>query len=249
MTNATCKNLALFSLVCISCAACRKSTAPVTEDSARSALPPAVAPASAPVPSAATLTTPDAPKSPPRVKATKALNVDEEFARHAIRNADFEEPMTALLAKQLGGQDAMEAACKGSLRKDPVEIGSMVFGDVDGDGYEEAAVTAFSCQAGEAGPDLFAVFKLSAKGDIAELNFEPRKWNQPFKGRDPSVGLRGAPTIAIERGKLVQQYPIFTEKDGGCCATGGTRRFIYRWDGHQFILDDIIDIPPDKAGN
>ncbi len=185
---------------------------------------------------------------PTLVKTSGGPSVDEQFAHQSIRNTDFDKPMTALLAKQLGGRGAMKAACKDSLRKDPVEIESTVFGDVDGDGNEEAAVSAFSCQAGQAGPDLFAVFKLSAKGELVEMSFELRKWNQPFKERDPSVGLRGAPTIAIEHGRLAKLYGIFTDKDGGCCPTGGTRKFLYRWDGHQFVLDDIIDVPPEHAG-
>jgi hypothetical protein len=239
------ERVALLFVLAVSCVACRKSATPTDDKVARPSAP--AAPVHVVPPTVASRPNPQIP--PPPFKSSAGVTVDEEFAKHSIRNVSFEEPMTAALAKQLGGQRAMEAACKESYRQEPVEISQTVFGDLDGDGADEAAVTAISCQAGNAGPDLFAVFKQTADGEIHEMPFEARKWIEPFKGRDPSIGLRSAPTIAIENGKLVKGFPIFRDKDGGCCATGGTRKFIYCWDGHQFVLDDIIDVPPDKAGN
>jgi hypothetical protein len=175
--------------------------------------------------------------------------VQEPAVDRSIRNHDFVALTETKFARPLGGGDKVREACAELGRTEPVEIFETVFGDLDGDGREEAAVSAISCQAGSAGPDLFAVFKLSGSGEISELNFEQRKWNEPFKGKDPSAALRSAPRISIEDGRLVKSYGIFKEKDAGCCATGGTRKFLYRWDGHQFALDDIIDLPPEKAGN
>ena len=140
----------------------------------------------------------------------------------------------------------MHDACKGALRTG-TEISTKAFGDLDGDGREEAAVTAFSCLAGNGGPDLIAVFTMSREGVVRELKVEPRTWNQPFKGRDVTVGLRGQMTVAIESGRMIEKFPIFKETDGGCCASGGIREFIYRWDGSQLVLDDVVDVPEQAA--
>ena len=136
----------------------------------------------------------------------------------------------------------MHDACEGALRTG-IEISTKAFGDLDGDGREDAAVTAFSCMAGNGGPDLTAVFTMKRDGIVRELPIEPRLWNQPFKGRDTTVGLRGQGTVAIENGRMIKKFPIFKETDPGCCATGGVREFVYRWDGHQLVLDDVVDVP------
>jgi hypothetical protein len=136
-------------------------------------------------------------------------------------------------------------ACKNALGTG-IEISTIAFGDLDGDGREEAAVTAFSCQAGNGGPDLVAVFTLNPNGTLRELAIEKRKWNEPFKGRDPSLGLRGQMTVAIENDRLIEKFPIFKETDPGCCASAGTRKFIYRWRSDRLVLEDVVDLtsPP-----
>jgi hypothetical protein len=74
-----------------------------------------------------------------------------------------------VLAKQLGGREAMEEACKDAQRDTPVEIENTAFGDLDGDGYEETAVLAFSCQVDQVGPDLFAVYNRLKSVELVEL--------------------------------------------------------------------------------
>jgi hypothetical protein len=44
-------------------------------------------------------------------------------------------------------------------------------------------------------------------------------------------------------------YGIYEDADPNCCPEGGERRFIYKWDGHQFVLDDMIDVPREKSGH
>ena len=163
----------------------------------------------------------------------------------SIRKADFEDLMKAPFLKSAHATN-MHHACKGALRTG-IEISTRAFGDLDGDGREEAAVTAFSCVAGNGGPDLIAVFTMNPEGVVRELKIEPRTWNQPFKGHDPTMGLRGQMTVAIESGRMIEKFPIFKETDGGCCASGGIREFVYRWDGSQLVLDDVVDVPEQPA--
>lgn len=132
-------------------------------------------------------------------------------------------------------------ACKDALQTG-IEISTKAFGDLDGDGREEAAVTAFSCFAGNGGPDLIAVFTLNPNGPVRELPIEKIKWNDPFKGHDPSSGLPGQMTVAIEHERLIEKFPIFKETDRECCASGGTREFIYKWKADKLILEDVVDL-------
>jgi len=159
----------------------------------------------------------------------------------SIRTANFEELMKASFLRSMHATN-MDGACKDSLRKE-VEISTRAFGDLDGDGREEAAVTAFSCLAGNGGPDLVSVFKLNRDGAIRELKIEPRKWTQPFEGRDLTQGLRGQMTVAIDNGRMIEKFPIFKATDAECCATGGFREFIYRWDGAKLALTEVVDVP------
>jgi hypothetical protein len=165
----------------------------------------------------------------------------------AIRREDLEDEMTVSFLRSVHATNLPEA-CKGALGTG-IGLSSKAYGDLDGDGREEAAVTAFSCMAGKGGPDLIAVFGLTANGKVRELPIEPRKWNAPFNGRDPSLGLRGQMAVAIENGRLFERFPIFKDSDPDCCASAGTREFIYRWKVDKLVLDDIVDLatPPPPA--
>ncbi len=151
--------------------------------------------------------------------------------------------MTGVLTKQLGGEQAMKEACEDSLRHEPVEIEKTVFGDLDGDGYEEAAVTAFSCQVGQAGPDLFAVFKQEASGKIVELPLQEAQDVPKFKGTDLLNDLRGPWTIQIDKGQLIVKYLIWAKDAPKCGDADCTRDFVYHWDGQKLALTDILQSP------
>ncbi|HET8922393.1 MAG TPA: hypothetical protein VFN26_05285 [Candidatus Acidoferrum sp.] len=140
----------------------------------------------------------------------------------------------------------MKEACEESLRRDDTDItiASTSFGDLDGDGREEAAVTGYSCMAGTYGTDVMAVFKLQPTGEIVEMDWDRSLRGKLFQGHNPFEGLRGKMGVSIEQGKLTEVYPVYAKDDPNSSPSLGTREFVYRWDGHQFILDDIIGIPP-----
>lgn len=182
----------------------------------------------------------------PTQSSGPAVTAPGSDTRHdsAIRREDLEDEMTISFLKSVHATN-LHDACKDALGTG-IEISTKAYGDLDGDGREEAAVTAFSCQAGNGGPDLIAVFTLSPNGKVFELPIEPRKWSEPFRGRDPSLGLRRQMTVAIENSRLIEKFPIFKETDPGCCASAGTREFIYRWKSNKLVLEDIVDLatPP-----
>jgi hypothetical protein len=170
--------------------------------------------------------------------AAHAGNASPDSA--AIRREGLEDEMTISFLRSVHSTN-LHDACKDALGTG-IEMSTRAYGDLDGDGREEAAVTAFSCLAGNGGPDLIAVFTLTPNSKVEELPIEKRKWNEPFKGRDPSIGLRGQMTVAIENGRLIEKFPIFKETDPGCCASGGTREFIFGWKSDKLVLDDIVDL-------
>jgi len=116
------------------------------------------------------------------------------------------------------------------------------FGDLDRDGHEDAVIAGLSCLAGTGGIDVFAVDRLDASGQAAPLPVTVHRG--PFDGRDPYEGLRGKMSVAIEAGRLVQVFPVYRETDPNCCPSAGTRKFLYRWTGQDFVLDRVVDIRP-----
>ena len=140
----------------------------------------------------------------------------------------------------------LESAC-GEGQKPLQSLAPILYGDLDGDGQEEAAIEGFSCLSGNGGADFSGVVKLMPDRKLAVLPIEPMPTT--FKGRNAYADLRGHMVIEIKDGRLHQVYAIYTGTEANCCPEGGERRFIYRWDGHRFALDDMIDIPPAKSGS
>ena len=135
----------------------------------------------------------------------------------------------------------------GDGQKPLQSLAPVLYGDLDGDGQEEAVVEGWSCLSGNGGADFRGVLKVNSDGRLSVLPIEsmPKK----FKGRDTYADLRGHMVVEIKDGRLCEVYGIYNGSDPNCCPEGGERRFIYRWDGHRFALDDMIDVPPAKGGN
>lgn len=130
----------------------------------------------------------------------------------------------------------------GEGQKPIQSLAPFLYGDLDGDVQEEAAFMAFTCMSGTGGVDFFGVLKLLPGGTIVALPIQdaPKR----FKGRDPYQGLRGHLRLEISGGRLLEAFPVYNGNEPNCCSEGGERKFVYRWDGHQFVFDDIIDVPP-----
>jgi len=176
---------------------------------------------------------PAAPKPLPLVKHSDEVKATNKRAREAIRDADFEELLTSVLSQRLGGERAMKEACEDSRKDEPVEVEDRVFGDLDGDGYEDAAVTAFSCQAGQSPPDLLAVFKQKDSANIVELPLDDMGNASKFAGEDILDNLRGPWRIEIDKGELVVRYLIWAPDAPKCGDADCTADFIYRWNGQK----------------
>lgn len=89
----------------------------------------------------------------------------------------------------------LDAAC-GDGQKPLQGIAPVLYGDLDGDGQEEAAVQGFSCLAGNGGADFRGILKLLPSGKLSVLPTEPLP--KKFKGRDVLADLRGHMVIEIK---------------------------------------------------
>ena len=129
-----------------------------------------------------------------------------------------------------------------------MEVG-VQYGDLDGDGQDEAVYQGFTCMSGTAGVDYFGVLKMLPDGKLVPLPIESQR--NGFKGRhDLYHGLRGHLRLEIKKGRLVEIFPLYAnDNECNACSSGGEREFFYRWDGHQFTLDDIMDTPPEPNKN
>jgi len=165
-------------------------------------------------------------------------------ANPAIRSVDLQPFIESHLSDLKPDFADLTTDC-GEGRKPLQSLAPPLYGDLDGDGEEEAAVEGWSCLSGNGGADFSGVLKLLPGEKLTVLPIDPLP--KIFKGRNPYAGLRGHMALAIQEGRLEQIYGIYKDSDPNCCPEGGERRFIYRWDGHRFALDDIIDVPPGKG--
>ena len=139
----------------------------------------------------------------------------------------------------------LDEVCAGGQPR--IQNVTLEYGDLGGDGREEALYEGFTCYSGTGGADFFGVLKLKPDGKLVALRIAPTP--KVFKGRNPEQNLRlPKQRHAIQNGRLGVIYPVYKNEDE-CytCATGGERQFVHRWDGHQFALDDIIDVPQERV--
>jgi hypothetical protein len=182
---------------------------------------------------------PAPPKPSPLAKYSDEVKTADKRAREPMRDADFEELMTSVLSKRLGGEQAMKAAGGDSEKREPVRVEARVFGDLYGEDYEEAAVTAFSCQALQSPPDLLAVFKQEDSGKIVELPVDDMGNASKFAGKEILDHLRGPRRIEIDKGQLVVRYLIWALNAPKCGEADCTADLIYRWHGQKLALTKI----------
>ena len=155
------------------------------------------------------------------------------------------------LEKHLGelNPELSDLATDCGADQEPIRfLARMQYGDLDGDGQEEAVAQGLSCMSGTYGEDFYGVLKLMPDRTITVLPIDATR-PKVFKGQDPQEGLRGKLFWSIEGNKLTEQYPVYADGDPNAEPSRGTRKFVFRWNGQQFVLDDIIDVPPEKSGS
>jgi hypothetical protein len=179
--------------------------------------------------------------------ATQALATSEnsQISHKSIHDVDVEEFVTTHYIELDPNLESLKEEC--GEGQDPIRSVEIQYGDVDGDGQEEALFQGYTCMAGSAGVDYSGIVKLQPGGTLVGLPIAPAP--DTFKGRNPFEGLRGHVRLNFENGRFVETYPVYKGDECEACSSGGLRRFVFRWNGHEFVLDDIINVPQDQAGN
>jgi hypothetical protein len=177
------------------------------------------------------------PRPPPSGAVVKAASI------RAVDIKAFVETHVGELNPDLAD---LETDC-GEGQKPVQSLAPVRYGDLDGEGQEEAAIEGWSCLSGTGGADFWGVLKLMPDGKIAILPIEPMP--KSIKGRNPYQGLRGHIRLEIQEGRLVEIFPTYPDEKACNNCSEGERRFVYRWDGQRFVLDDIIDVPASKTGS
>ena len=162
-----------------------------------------------------------------------------KFAK-SIRDVDLMAYIKTHLAEISPDMADLDTTC-GEGQAAVLSIAPIQYGDLDGDGQEEAAFEGFSCLSGTGGADFWGVLKLVPNGKIKVLPIE--EIPKTFKGRDVSAGLRGHLVLQIHNGYLHQVLPIYNEGNANCCPNGGERHFVFRWNNQKFALQDVFDVP------
>jgi hypothetical protein len=165
-------------------------------------------------------------------------------ANSAIRSIDLKPFIESHLGELNPDLADLETDC-GEGQKSIQSLAPLQYGDLDGDGQQEAAFLAWTCLSGNGGADLFGVLKRMPDGKLTALPIEPIP--KLFKGRNPSENLRGHMNVKIREGRLVQMFPVYASEEACNNCAEGERDLVYRWDGHRFALDDIIEVPPQKS--
>ncbi len=117
----------------------------------------------------------------------------------------------------------------------------VAYGDLDGDGKEEAVVSAFSCLSGTGGRDIFGVFRLDGRGTVSSMPVHEKT----ALVRGKSSHFAGHKQLNLTGGKLVESFPLYREGDPNCCPTGGGREIHFRWSGSAFEVSAVKDNPPE----
>jgi hypothetical protein len=125
--------------------------------------------------------------------------------------------------------------------------GAVYYGDLDGDGRDEAAVGVVCSNLGgtAAGQLAFASVIFTARRD--ELRsigiITPR---QPLDGAASHVPLVGLAGMKIRRGRVIAREAWYGPSDGTCCASGRARTIWTYERGRLRPIRTMVDRPPSR---
>ena len=124
---------------------------------------------------------------------------------------------------------------------EPIKGIKVAYADLLGDGNEEAIVEATTCAMGNGGADIVEVFRLDQTGNPVSLKIDDSK----FPLEDLYKGQFRTPRLQASNGKLIRW---FTRHASGGSAVQETKRIItYKWNGDEFFIEKVQDLPLDAA--
>ncbi len=129
---------------------------------------------------------------------------------------------------------------------DSCEAGStnvqdVFYGDLTGDGVEEAVVNYRTCQDGTGGGNS-EVYTIDSKGDLVNITPDSTKLAQADYKKFYN-GFAGHGSFGIDKPKLIFSFPVYKSDDPNCCPTGGKSTITFNWDGSKFVYNEIATDP------
>ncbi|MDD2731977.1 MAG: hypothetical protein PHI53_02155 [Candidatus Pacebacteria bacterium] len=119
------------------------------------------------------------------------------------------------------------------------KINASQYADLDNDGKEEAAFTAFS--GGSSGS--FGPFVVKLKNNVpVQLKIDS----------DPPISEEigsswGHVSFFIVKSRLIKYFPLYKSGDANCCPSAGLRYILYKWDNSlsKFVAEKAINLEPE----
>jgi virginiamycin B lyase len=118
----------------------------------------------------------------------------------------------------------------------PAHISSISYFDFDKDGVEEAVIEAWSRCAGNGGPDIQGVYKLTDDGNVVELKIDR---SRTFNGKCIQCGVgcwKSGSSLSVRNGHLVNEF-----SDGSGLPHPLT--IFYTWNGKEFEISRVEKNP------
>ncbi len=150
----------------------------------------------------------------------------------AIRSVDFRnfsypwpKGYTAGTFALVDGAVPLERNPQGALTNIGVSIGEIQYGDLTGDGEDEALIFMTLTTGGSAIPGLVYIYQMRKAGPVLLWEFET--------GDRADGGLRD---IRIKKGRLVVELNSPEDSYGDCCPTKYVRT-VYRWRSTAFAVE------------
>ncbi|MES2213525.1 MAG: hypothetical protein V4473_01630 [Patescibacteria group bacterium] len=113
------------------------------------------------------------------------------------------------------------------------------YGDVTGDGIEEAVIDYRTCNNGTGGGES-EVYTLDKAGNL--VNITPNSTKLSMSDYEKILeGTRGHGYFDIKDSKLILTYPLYVDGDSNASPSGGTRTITFDWDGNTFVYGKVSD--------
>lgn len=125
----------------------------------------------------------------------------------------------------------------GECEPESVSIIRVSYGDVTGDGVEEAIVDWSDCRNGTGGATS-EVYMIDRLGNVKNITPDSTALSTAEQAHFLK-GFGGHGYYRIDGSNLTFEFPVYKKGDGECCPSGGFTTDTFRWDGSRFLFDKV----------
>ena len=121
------------------------------------------------------------------------------------------------------------------------ELKNVSYGDLTGDGAEDAVINYRTCWNGTGG-DNSEVYTFDDKKNLVDITPDSTKLSAS-DSKKFFDGFAGHGYFGIDKTKLIFFFPVYKDGDPNCCPTGGKTTITFKWSGSKFIYDKVTTDP------